>query len=145
VAIESRAPPARHATQEPLFNDTTFRYDLLRSQLAAAVGEHSIDDAAAVRIAATLGKKGPDFHSCDPAQFGHGEHVLSVVYAPRDVGATRAASSPDVDAVHHDPRQPGDGDAHAWVAWEDASPSREKWTPAACNPYVRIDLAGFFG
>ena len=84
------------ATQEPLFNDTTFRYALLRTLFDghAAARDHAIDDAAAVGIAATLGIKGPDFYSCDPAQFTEdATHVMSVVYVPR-----RAAPAVEEDA-----------------------------------------------
>ena len=118
--------PTIMPTQEPLFNDTTFRYALLKQAFdeRAARAAHSIDDTAAIEIAATLGIKGDDFHSCDPVQFGDGTHVMSVVYAPRPAGGT--------------------DDAHAWVAWEDATPALKGWRPAACNPYVRIDFAGRF-
>ena len=30
------------------------------------------------------------------------------------------------------------------VAWEDATPNRSKWRPAACNAYVRIDFDRFW-
>ena len=36
------------------------------------------------------------------------------------------------------------GDGRAWVAWEDATPNRSKWRPAACNAYVRIDFDRFW-
>ena len=63
--------------------------------------------------------KGPNFFSCDASQFADGgTTIMSVVYAP--------------------------GDGHAWVSWEDATPQRTEWVPAACNPYVRIDLKRFW-
>ena len=100
-------------TQEPLFNDTTFRYSLLRDQFVARQ-HHHINDSDALEIAAILGIKGRDFYSCDPAQFGKGDNIMSVVYAP------------------HRARP------HAWVAFEDGAAS--EWRPAACNPYVLVDF-----
>ena len=105
--------PKLMLTQEPLFNDTTFRYTLLRDQFVARQ-HRSINDTDALEIAAILGIKGRDFYSCDPAQFGHGDNIMSVVYAP-----------------HRDR-------AHAWVAFEDGAAST--WRPAACNPYVLVDF-----
>jgi hypothetical protein len=120
--------PLVMATQEPLFNDTGARYDLLHDLIDGhAASGRKIGDTEAVAIAATLGIKGPDFYSCDPAQFKHGEHVMSVVYAPG------AAAAPAAERA-----------GHAWVAWEDATPSLEEWRPAACNAYVRIDFARFW-
>lgn len=105
--------PTLMATQEPLFNDTTFRYALLRDQFVAR--QHlRINDSDALEIAAILGIKGANFYSCDAAQFGRGDNIMSVVYAP------------------HRQR------AHAWVAFEDGTASA--WRPAACNPYVLVDF-----
>ena len=117
--------PTIMATQEPLFNDTTYRYKLLRSMFdeQEAKGPHAIGEVEAVSIAATLGIKGPDFFSCDPKQFGeHASHVMSVVYAPEDE----------------------EGGQAAWVSWEDSTPELKKWRPAACNPYVRVAFSGRF-
>ena len=111
------------ATQEPLFNDTTFRYQLLRKKIEDASAGGAMDDAAAVQVAASLGIKGPDFLSCDPAQFGGGDNIMSIVYAPADAA-------------------PNDT-ARAWVAWEDKD-AAGVWRPAACNAYVRVDLAGMW-
>ena len=33
---------------------------------------------------------------------------------------------------------------YAAGAWEDATPNRSKWRPAACNAYVRIDFDRFW-
>ena len=51
--------------QEPLFNNTAYRYELLHDLIAgvAAAGD-LIDEVAAVRIAATLGIKGDDMRRC---------------------------------------------------------------------------------
>lgn len=123
--------PTVQAHQEPLFNDTSYRYQLLRrlfdeAEQAAARGARRIDDEAALGIAATLGIKGPNFFSCDPAQFADpsATHVMSVVYAPR-IEADGAREK-----------------ARAWVAWEDSTPDGAGWRPAACNPYIAVDLAG---
>lgn len=120
--------PAILRTQEPLFNDTTFRYGLL-SRLIEQAGAAPIGGLEAVQIAAVMGIKGPDFFSCDPAQFARGDHVMSVVYAPTD----GAAGADAVDGV-----QP-----QAWVAWEDVT-AAGVWTPAACSTYVRFDMAELF-
>ena len=120
-----RTNHAMHPTitkhQEPLFNETTFRYELLRSLFdeAEQSGPAAIDDAVAVGMAATLGVKGPNYFSCDPAQFTSqsAAHVMSVVYAPP---------------------------ARAWVAWEDSTPDGNDWRPAACNPYILVDFASHF-
>ena len=115
--------PTLMATQEPLFNDTTFRYQLLRKKIEDASAGGAMDDAAAVQVAASLGIKGPDFLSCDPAQFGGGDNIMSIVYAPADAA-------------------PNDT-ARAWVAWEDRD-ADGVWRPAACNAYVKVDLAGMW-
>ena len=61
--------PTIMRTQEPLFNDTTFRYQLMREQFQARADAGTlVDDVEAVRIAAVLGIKGPNFFSCDPEQ-----------------------------------------------------------------------------
>lgn len=115
--------PTLMATQEPLFNDTTFRYQLLRKKIEDASAGGAMDDAAAVQVAASLGIKGADFLSCDPAQFGGGDNIMSIVYAPADAAP--------------------DDTARAWVAWEDKD-AAGAWRPAACNAYVRVDLAGMW-
>lgn len=121
--------PTVMRTQEPLFNDTTFRYQLLHQLLAASGGASAtspaMDDPQAVGVAATLGIKGPDFLSCDASQFPHGSNIMSVVYAP-------------TDAHEHDR-----GGPRAWVAWEDATTTGGRWRPAACSTYVRIDFSRF--
>ena len=105
--------PTVMRTQEPLFNDTTFRYELLHKMFTQAEADQvRIDDKHAVEIAATLGIKGPDFLSCNANQFEHGSNVLSAVYVPSA--------------------------ARAWVAWEDGT--ADQWRPAACNTYVRFDF-----
>jgi hypothetical protein len=110
-------------TQEPLFNGTTFRYELLRDLFAHyAEKEVLIGDAEAVAVTATLGIKGHDFLSCDPAQFADGDNIMSIAYAPKGASG-----------------DPG----HAWVAWEDGT--GDGWRPAACSPYVRIDFARWWG
>ena len=106
-------------TQEPLFNGTTFRYELLRDLFTHYAEQNKpIGDAEAVAIAATLGIKGRDFLSCDPVQFADGDNIMSIAYAPKDAS---------------------DAAGHAWVAWEDGTGA--SWRPAACAPYVRIDFA----
>lgn len=112
--------PTAMLTQEPLFNDTTFRYQLLHDMFVDyATRGVKVGAAEAVAVAATLGIKGPDFFSCDPTQFSssYAENVLSVAYAPDAGGAGRA-----------------------YVAWEDGE-GEHGWRPAACNTYVDLDLA----
>jgi len=105
--------------QEPLFNDTVFRYKLL-AHLFEELNGTEISDVEAVNIAGILAIKGPNFFSCNPDQFqSGGSNIMSIVYAP-----------------HED-------NPHAWVAWEDGSGISD-WRPAACNPYVRIDFGDFW-
>merc|ERR1719321_292079 len=73
-------------TQEPLFNDTIFRYDLMHDLFVDLQNERTlVDDQLAVRLVATLGIKGPNFLTCDQAF--HGDNILSVAYAPGPRGA----------------------------------------------------------
>jgi len=105
-------------SQESLFNDTVFRYDLMHDLFVGLKAEGKpIDDVIAVSIVATLGTKGKNFLSCDPSNFGRGENVMSIAYAPG-------------------PRL-NDQFGHFYVAWEQGG---KNWRPAACNPYVRIDF-----
>jgi hypothetical protein len=107
--------PRIMATQEPLFNDTVFRYNLFHELFTGYQAANiSIGDAEAVGIVATLGIKGNDFLTCQ--QFlGYGSNILSVVYVP--------------------------GEHRFFVAWEDGSGST--WRPAACAAaYLHIDLQG---
>ena len=67
--------------QEPLFNDTVFRY-MLQHDLFNALQGTQIDDLIAVSIVATLGTKGKNFLSCDPSNFANGENVMSIAYMP---------------------------------------------------------------
>eukprot|EP00939_MAST-03C_sp_MAST-3C-sp1_P005446 g5446.t1 len=106
--------PTIMQTQEPLFNDTVFRYGLIRDLIASASGQ--IDDRRALKIVAALGIKGRDFFSCDPSQFEDGDNIMSILYAPHKVAP------------------------HAYVAFEDSDKNLTNWRPAACNVYVRIDF-----
>jgi len=100
-------------TQEPLFNDTVFRYDLMYSIFTELETQGvQIDEATAIGIVATLGTKGSNFLSCDPDNFARGENVMSIAYAP------------SANRLH--------------IAWEQGG---SLWRPAACNPYVLIDFA----
>jgi len=106
-------------TQEPLFNDTVFRYDLLHDLFYELEQDKQlVNDKVAVAITATLGTKGKNFMSCDPANFPHGENVMSIAYAPGARGTT---------SKH----------GHLYIAWEQGG---AKWRPAACNPYVMVNL-----
>lgn len=104
-------------TQEPLFNNTVFRYDLMHDIFSDLSAKNvQIDEITAVAIAATLGTKGPDYFSCDPSNFS-GDNVMSITYAPG-------------------PR-PSNPHGHVYISWEQ---SGQAWRPAACNPYVLIDF-----
>lgn len=105
---------------EPLFNDTVFRYDLMHQLFSELEDNKSlIDDTTAVGIVATLGIKGVDFFSCN--QDFRGDNVMSIAYAPGPRASQQAGSQ-----------------GHFYIAWE--SGSGASWRPAACSPYVRIDL-----
>lgn len=104
-------------TQERLFNDTVFRYNLL-ADLFTELNGTAIDDKLAAGIAATLGIKGPDFFSCDQ-DFRDGSVIMSVLYAPG-------------------PR-PQFPSGYLYIAWEGGQGAT--WTPASCMPYVLIDFA----
>jgi len=100
-------------SQEPLFNDTVFRYNLMYTIFTELETQGvQIDEATAVGIVATLGTKGKNFLSCDPDNFAKGENVMSIAY------------SPSVNRLY--------------IAWEQGG---SLWRPAACNPYVLIDFA----
>jgi len=100
-------------TQEPLFNDTVFRYNLMYDIFTDLETKGiQIDEPIAVGIVATLGTKGKNFFSCDPSNFAKGENVMSIAYAPSD--------------------------KRLYIAWEQGG---TQWRPAACNPFVLIDFA----
>jgi hypothetical protein len=106
------------ATQEPLFNDTVFRYDLMHDIFTALEADGTlVDDAMAVRIVATLGIKGPDFLTCAQPLYKYGDNVMSIAYAPA------------AQRMH--------------VAWESGR-GEAAWRPAACSPYVTVDLTKFW-
>jgi len=108
--------PLIMSTQEPLFNDTVFRYDLMHDLFVELEGVQQIDDVTAVSIAATLGTKGKNFYSCDPTNFGDGENIMSIAYAPGSRDGSKFGK--------------------LYVAWEQGG----NWRPAACNPYVMINF-----
>ncbi len=114
--------PVVMRTQEPLFNDTVFRYALQHDLFAQLTGS-PIDDQTAVSIVATLGTKGVNFLSCDPSNFARGENVMSVAYMPG------ARTSPVASAK-----------GYLYVAWEQGKGSAKPWSPAACNNYIRISF-----
>lgn len=111
--------PVVMATQEPLFNGTIFRYDIMHDLFVNLAAEGSkIGDADAIGIVATAGTKGVDFFTCD--QTLDGDNIMSIAYMPG-------------------PRGPAGSKGHFYVAWE--SGSNSTWRPAACAPYVAIELA----
>jgi hypothetical protein len=114
--------PTIMRTQEPLFNDTVFRY-MLQHNLFSDLTGSPIDDRTAVSIVATLGTKGVNFLSCEPSNFARGENVMSVSYMPG------ARSSPIVSAK-----------GYLYVAWEQGKGSGKPWSPAACNSYVLVSF-----
>lgn len=119
--------PRLMATQEPLFNGTTIRYELLRQLFDRYASQGKlIGDDEAVAITAILGIKGRNFFSCEPQNFDVGDNVMSIVYAPRD-GVSSAA-----------------GPARAWVSWEDGDATANTWRPAACNSYVRFNMESWW-
>lgn len=90
----------------------------MQHDLIDALTGTPISDVLAVSIVATLGTKGVNFLSCDPSNFvRHGENVMSIAYALQQNGG------------------------YFFVAWEQGKGANAAWSPAACNPYVRIDLA----
>jgi len=120
--------PKLMPTQEPLFNDTTFRYTKLAEMFNGYEKNNQlIGEEEAVAIGATVAIKGPNFLSCDKEQFKneHATNILSAVYVP--AGQDTASSN-----------------SRAWVAWEDGS-GLEAWRPAACNTFIGFDLDHFFG
>ena len=109
--------PVVFKTQEPLFNNTVFRYDLMHQlfkQFEQAKQKIGMDEA--MGIVATLGIKGPNYFECAPPY--HGDNIMSIAYAPK-VGA-----------------------GSFYIAWE--AGAKETWRPAACSDYVRFDLADWF-
>jgi len=105
-------------TQEPLFNGTVFRYDIMHNLFVELEqAGQLISDEEAIGIVATLGTKGDNFFTCD--QKLDGDNVMSIAYAP----GYRSSANPL---------------GYFYVAWE--SGLRETWRPAACSPFVYFDL-----
>jgi hypothetical protein len=105
-------------TQEPLFNNTVFRY-FLQHDLLSALSGTPIDDVIAVSIVATLGTKGRNYLSCDARNIlSNADNVMSISYAP--------STQPTAN--------------YFFVSWEQGKGSGVSWTPASCNPYVKIDF-----
>jgi len=111
--------PTIMRTQEPLFNDTVFRY-MLQHDLISALTGTPIDDVLAVSVAASLGTKGRNFLTCAQS-YEHGENVMSISYAPSTVAA----------------------DNYFYIAWEEGKGSQVPWVPAACKSYVRFDFSSW--
>eukprot|EP00937_MAST-01D_sp_MAST-1D-sp2_P006216 g6216.t1 len=122
--------PAVMATQEPLWNDTVSRYMLLGERLAEAAAApaaagggrgRGMSVEAAVNVTSLLGIKGPDYGSCEAANFAQLKpHETAIVLS-----------------VTYDPSR-----ATAYCAWEDGT--GKGWTPASCNTYVKMDFARWF-
>mmetsp|Transcript_13535 Transcript_13535/g.42600 ORF Transcript_13535/g.42600 Transcript_13535/m.42600 type:complete len:489 (-) Transcript_13535:28-1494(-) len=104
-------------TQEPLFNDTIFRYNLIADALDAfAAQETALSATDVLSIVATVGTKGPNFDTCAAQPHKEdGMNVMSIVY---DLAKLTM-----------------------YTAWE--SGANETWAPAACSPYVEFDLAAW--
>jgi len=77
-----------------------------------------IDDKIAVTIAAILGTKGPNYMTCDVNTFT-GDNVMSIAYAPGQRDGSKG---------------------HFYIAWEQSGAKKENWRPAACSPYIKIDM-----
>jgi hypothetical protein len=61
------------ATQEPLFNNTVFRYDLMHDLFTGYEEKNQlITDSTAIYITAALATKGNNYFSCDPSLFHRG-------------------------------------------------------------------------
>jgi hypothetical protein len=103
--------PVVMKTQEPLFNNTVFRYNLMHQLFVEyAANNQQIDDVEAVSIVATLGIKGENYFTC--AQPLRGDNVLSIAYAPSTLR-------------YYVGFEAGNGNA---------------WRPAACAPFLAFDL-----
>ena len=86
---------------------------MMRQRVCASLSLSShLFSPTSVGIVATLGTKGANFFTCD--QTLDGSNVMSIAYVP-SVGA-----------------------GHLYIAWETGSGAT--WLPAACSPYVLIDL-----
>lgn len=102
------------------YNNSDYRYHLLAGTLAKAGGGGALDPAAAVALTALVGQKGPAWTECVPP-FDGGSNVLSVAFDPKALTA--------------------------YAAWEDgagAGTAAGSWRPAACNAYLRLELAPWF-
>lgn len=112
--------PTVLATQEPLFNNTVFRYNLMHDLFdGLQQADAKISDKEATGITATLGIKGDNYFTCD--QELAGDNTLSVTYAPGNRTAVGESSEY----------------GYLYVAWESGSVS---WKPASCSTYIRIDM-----
>ena len=111
-------------TQEPLFNNTIFRYDLQHDIFEELQSQgKKVDDNTAVRIVATLGTKGPDYFSCNQ-DMTRGDNVMSIAYAPGNRGSASK-------------------NGMFYVAWEQSRGSKDLWRPAACMNYIQINFDHF--
>jgi len=114
--------PVVMATQEPLFNDTIYRYRLFHDLFTGfEAAQTRINDTHAVEIVATLGIKGDDFFTCEGRLSPHGSKViLSVVYVPAE--------------------------QRFFVAWEAGKDGggEANWRPASCMPYALVNLDDWF-
>lgn len=98
------------------YHDSNFRYHLVHDSIANyETHKTMIGPKQAVNIISLLGQKGPDYTKC-AIPYHDGSNVLSVAYAPAD--------------------------QVVYAAWEDGQDAT--WVPAACSPYVAIDLKDWF-
>lgn len=110
-------------TQDPLFKNTIVRYNLMHDLFKGLQQDGTlIGNTEAVGIVATLGTKGgDDWTVCDESQFGSGDNVMSISYAP----GKRSANCT--------------GEGYFTMAWE--SGSGDNWRPAACSTFLEFRLA----
>jgi len=114
--------PRVMATQEPLFNNTVIRYSLMHDLFEGLeIAGTLVDDNTAVAIVATIGTKGENYNTCE--QTLNGDNVMSIAYAPGQ-------------------RLQNADKGHFFIAWETGSGT--SWRPAACSPYLRVDLFPLF-
>jgi hypothetical protein len=113
-------------TQEPLFYDTIFRYNLMHDLFDGLQKEGTlIGDDEALGIVSTLGTKGSDvWTECDPSKWSDGSNVMSIVYAAGE--------------------RPSASQGYFYVAWEAGGiNTNATWRPAACATYIKVDMSQF--
>lgn len=101
------------------YEDSKRRYKTIYDSFVGyETNKQQIGAVEAVYVTSLIGIKGDgtDEANCDPAKYSQGENIMSITFDP--------------------------GSNVLYAAFEDKAGA--EWIPAACNPYVKIDLSQWF-